>query len=169
VKPRERFVRDGIGPERRTLGYALDVRYSGQVHELTLPLPATIADGWWQPAEIAAQFHRAHENAYGFADPAQACEIVNLRLEAIGAMPKGNLRPSPSTASAANGCAAATEAVLSARKWARSQPACTGARTCCPVRRCRARRSSCSSTHHAGPSRAGLSVAAHGELRISTR
>jgi len=99
----ERFVRDGIGPERRTIRHHLDVRYCGQVHELTLPIPAAIAQGWWQPAEIAAQFHRQHESAYGFADPALPCEIVNLRLEAIGTMPKAGLRPSPAAGSAKAG------------------------------------------------------------------
>jgi N-methylhydantoinase A len=46
-----------------------DLRYRGQSFELTVPL---------QP-DLAAAFHRAHEERYGYADPARAIELVAVR------------------------------------------------------------------------------------------
>jgi len=46
-----------------------DLRYRGQSFELTVPL---------QP-DLAAAFHRAHEELYGFADPAHEVELVAVR------------------------------------------------------------------------------------------
>jgi N-methylhydantoinase A len=50
-----------------------DVRYVGQSHELSVP-----AD-----RDLAARFHRAHQQAYGYCDKERAVEVVNLRLAAI--------------------------------------------------------------------------------------
>jgi len=46
-----------------------DLRYRGQSFELTVPL---------QP-DLAAAFHRAHEERYGYADPASEIELVAVR------------------------------------------------------------------------------------------
>ncbi len=46
-----------------------DLRYRGQSFELTVPL---------QP-DLAAAFHRAHEERYGYADPAREIELVAVR------------------------------------------------------------------------------------------
>ena len=69
-----------LGPLRAEAGegwaqerlYA-DVRYRGQSHELAVPV-----DG-----DLRGSFHRAHEQAYGYADAARAVEVVNLRLAVI--------------------------------------------------------------------------------------
>ncbi len=51
-----------------------DLRYAGQSFELNLPLtPRLLAD-----------FHRAHQDAYGYQDESARVEIVNLRVQAIG-------------------------------------------------------------------------------------
>lgn len=56
---------------------AVDCRYVGQSHSLTVP---------WDPAEgqeaLAAAFHRAHARELGDADPALPVEAVSLRLAA---------------------------------------------------------------------------------------
>jgi N-methylhydantoinase A len=77
-----------------TLHYALDLRYVGQSHELT------VAGGEWRVAgeegsgarkldsaseAIAAAFHAAHTARYGYARPAAAVELVTLRLSAEAA------------------------------------------------------------------------------------
>jgi N-methylhydantoinase A len=46
-----------------------DLRYRGQSFELTVPL---------EP-DLAAAFHRAHEERYGYADPAREIELVAVR------------------------------------------------------------------------------------------
>jgi N-methylhydantoinase A/oxoprolinase/acetone carboxylase beta subunit len=59
------------------LSAAVDVRYAGQSHSLTVP---------WEPgapeAELAAAFHDAHRERFGDADPGRAVEAVTLRLAA---------------------------------------------------------------------------------------
>ncbi len=56
----------------------LDMRYEGQSYELAVPLsPNFIAD-----------FHAAHEQSYGHSEPAMPVEIVNLRLRAVGRLPR---------------------------------------------------------------------------------
>ncbi len=46
-----------------------DLRYRGQSFELTVPLGDDLAD----------RFHRAHEERYGYADPARPVELVAVR------------------------------------------------------------------------------------------
>ena len=52
----------------------LDMRYVGQAYELTVP----------EPGDFLAAFHAAHERRYGYADPARAVEVVNVRARLIG-------------------------------------------------------------------------------------
>ncbi|MDE2007417.1 MAG: hydantoinase/oxoprolinase family protein, partial [Rhodospirillales bacterium] len=72
-----------IPPARRALRREADLRYRRQAYELTVP----VADGAVTAATIArliADFHAAHERAYGHANPAEPVQLVNLRLSAIG-------------------------------------------------------------------------------------
>jgi N-methylhydantoinase A/oxoprolinase/acetone carboxylase beta subunit len=50
-----------------------DLRYRGQSFELAVPL---------QP-DLAAAFHRAHEERYGYADPEREIELVAVRTAEI--------------------------------------------------------------------------------------
>ena len=54
-----------------------DLRYVGQSFELTIPL---------QP-DLAAAFHRAHEDRYGYADRTREIELVAVRT--------ADVRPGP--------------------------------------------------------------------------
>ena len=53
---------------------ALDMRYKGQAYEITVPFATN----------YEADFSRRHERLYGYANPARATEIVQLRVRAIG-------------------------------------------------------------------------------------
>jgi N-methylhydantoinase A len=69
--------------ERRALSRFADVRYRRQAYELTLPVPAgpitrALLD------QLAAAFHAKHEQTYGHANPAEAVQLVNVRLTAVG-------------------------------------------------------------------------------------
>jgi N-methylhydantoinase A/oxoprolinase/acetone carboxylase beta subunit len=55
-----------------------DVRYRGQSFELTVPL-----DG-----DVAAAFHRAHEERYGYAEPERELELVAVRTADVGPAPE---------------------------------------------------------------------------------
>jgi len=79
------FVRDGISEERRAYLFSADMRHVGQVHELVVPI--TAKEGYapaWNREDMLARFIQQHEQAYGFSDMTMPCELVNLRLEAIG-------------------------------------------------------------------------------------
>jgi len=56
----------------------LDVRYTGQAYELTVPFCA----------DFPARFHREHEKAYGYAHGGRALEVVNLRVRLTIPTPK---------------------------------------------------------------------------------
>lgn len=72
----EGFAGRGIHVER-----LLDMRYVGQAYELTVP----------EAGDFLAAFHRAHDKRYGYADPARAAEIVNVRARMIGLTKKPEL------------------------------------------------------------------------------
>jgi N-methylhydantoinase A len=64
-----------------TMQYALDMRYKGQSHELTIPLDRPPITDYRLP--IADQFHVAHQSRYGYHQPDAAVEIVTIRLTAV--------------------------------------------------------------------------------------
>jgi N-methylhydantoinase A/oxoprolinase/acetone carboxylase beta subunit len=69
---------EGVSQERITLYPQLDVRYRGQAYELTVPLTP----------DFAAAFHVEHQRVYSHSQPAAPLEIVNLRLRAVGSVPR---------------------------------------------------------------------------------
>ena len=66
--------REGFAKSRRRFEHRFDMRYVGQAYDLSVP-----ASG-----DFAAAFHRAHQRAYGHADPQRPIEIVNARCRATG-------------------------------------------------------------------------------------
>jgi N-methylhydantoinase A len=88
---REALAREGVPATDIQLLRQVDIRYVGQSYELTVPL----ANGSFDPAtmtHVVAQFHRAHDQAYGFSAPNEPAEFVNLRLTAVGTIAKPRLR-----------------------------------------------------------------------------
>jgi N-methylhydantoinase A len=68
----------------------VDMRYLGQSYELSIPAPAGSIT-----AEIVSalidDFHRSHEHAYGYARQGEKVEVVNLRLVALGKLPRSEM------------------------------------------------------------------------------
>ena len=79
---------DGIPPSRRSFRFAVDLRYVGQFHDITAPIPNPSADDWWSPNSVAAQFHEIHERVYGHADRQSEVEVVNIRGQGLGFVDK---------------------------------------------------------------------------------
>jgi N-methylhydantoinase A len=71
---------DGYPSERVMMQPALDMRYKGQSHELTVRLPAEVS-----LAAVLELFHTAHEQRYGYRQPEEKVEIVTVRLTAVAA------------------------------------------------------------------------------------
>jgi len=74
---RRDLEREGIAPERIMLERYLDMRYVGQSYELVVPF-----DG--DRAAAVTRFHAAHERRFGYSDPEEPVQIVNVRLKARG-------------------------------------------------------------------------------------
>jgi N-methylhydantoinase A len=88
-------TQDAAITERRMLRFA-DMRYRGQSFDLTVPL----ADGSLD--NLVARFHAQYNGIYGFADPAAAIEMTNIRVAAVGVTPKP-LTPKPMIPMSAGG------------------------------------------------------------------
>ena len=69
---------------------ALDMRYRGQGHEVTVPVAATPFDSA-ALLNAVRDFHRLHERLYTHAAPDEPTEIVNLRVLGVGAIAKPRL------------------------------------------------------------------------------
>ena len=80
-----RLEADGVPPESREFQRAADLRYAKQGVELTVPVTAGGPVAEAALATLVADFHSLHERLYTFADPGAPVEIVNLRVEAVGA------------------------------------------------------------------------------------
>lgn len=73
---------EGFTPAQTKLLRSLALRYRGQSFELEIA-----AEG-----DALAQFHRAHRERYGHANPQRTVEIVSVRLRGIGVTEKPNLK-----------------------------------------------------------------------------
>src|SRR5688572_22661387 len=87
---------DKEGFARRDHRYvrSADLRYAGQAFEVRVPAPDGPVDGGWAD-RVAATFHDAHEQLYGYAfrdDPRQPVEWVNLRVSGVGPIERPKAR-----------------------------------------------------------------------------
>ena len=74
---RSDLSREGVSADKLVIERYLDLRYVGQSYELTIPFAG---DG----AQAASQFHIAHERRFGYSDPNESVQVVNVRLKARG-------------------------------------------------------------------------------------
>ena len=111
----------------------IDLRYVGQSYELTIPAGD----------DLLERFHAEHDRVYGFAAPAEAVELVSLRVASVGRIdkpPARTLEPArrPSRRSGARSTSPRPTATSTARS--------TTATRCLRARASPARPSSRSST-----------------------
>jgi N-methylhydantoinase A len=77
------LMAEGFHRSRITFSRHLDVRYVGQSFELSVSFSA----------DFIAEFHRAHERRYGYADPTRPVELVTVRVKSRGVTKKPQLTP----------------------------------------------------------------------------
>lgn len=65
---------EGFPRERIRLERWIDMRYHGQSYELSLPYSR----------RFVPEFHRRHEQRYGYADPSRESEVVTIRVRVRG-------------------------------------------------------------------------------------
>jgi N-methylhydantoinase A len=79
------LARMGVPAEDIEYRAAVDMRYRGQVHDLTIDLPRELAAGAPIDREtLAERFHRAHEKRYSYANPLEGIHVVVCRASALG-------------------------------------------------------------------------------------
>jgi N-methylhydantoinase A len=81
------LAEERVDPDRVIPRAALDLRYVGQWHELTVPLHAVEA------AAIATAFHAQHDLLFGYASPEMPVEVLAVRMTTTGTTSKPELRP----------------------------------------------------------------------------
>jgi N-methylhydantoinase A len=91
---------DRVPADKRSIKVHADVRYVGQSYELSVPVERTDAGSW---ARLADDFHAAHEQRFGHADPGAPIEVIGFGATAIGKvdtpelpmLPAGSVTPPP--------------------------------------------------------------------------
>ncbi len=78
---------EGVAEGARRVAWSAELRYRGQNYELPVPVPDRAIDVALCRA-LLADFHPAHELAYGFASPQEPVELVNLKVKARGVLDK---------------------------------------------------------------------------------
>lgn len=78
----------GFSKSDSEVRFSADVRYFGQAHELTVPIPVGYSGTKRLIDDIVRRFSEEHEKVYGHVGEASLVEIVNLRAKAIGRSPK---------------------------------------------------------------------------------
>ena len=82
-----RFSDDGIEPSQVTFNRSGDLRYVGQGYELQVPISEGVV-GASAMSTVWAKFHDIHAAEYGHAFSSSPIEVVNLRVTAVGNLPK---------------------------------------------------------------------------------
>ena len=79
---------ENVPAARAVVEYSADLRYVGQFNEVEVP---AFGDGVFsRPAldALAAEFHRRHDELYGYSTPAVPIEMINLRVSVRGVTDK---------------------------------------------------------------------------------
>jgi N-methylhydantoinase A len=94
------FASEGVDPRTLSFSRSADVRYVGQVHEISVPAHGTVLDDHEYDA-LLQRFHALHRERFGHAQPSDPVEFINLRVLARGRTPQ----PSPSAPAKVEGTA----------------------------------------------------------------
>jgi N-methylhydantoinase A len=86
---RASLAEQGVPAKRTALVRAVEARYLGEAHELSLPV-----GGRFDAAAAVAAFHDAHERAYGYAyRSGEVVELVNWKVTGLGLIDRPDLEP----------------------------------------------------------------------------
>jgi N-methylhydantoinase A len=94
---RRTLTAEGFTPDKQVLTHSVDVRYAGQEHTVTVPVPDVGED---VAGAVEREFTKLHERQYGHTmdDP---IEVTTLRLRATGVVEKPSLPRLPRRGSGA--------------------------------------------------------------------
>jgi N-methylhydantoinase A len=80
--------RDGVPQSARKFVYSADMRYSGQHHQIEVPLAAPSTLDADAKQQVAVAFHDIHERRYGYCQRDDAVEITNIHVVGVGVQSK---------------------------------------------------------------------------------
>ncbi|MDQ2884695.1 MAG: hydantoinase/oxoprolinase family protein [Chloroflexota bacterium] len=81
---RAELANEGFSSAQIAIEPSLDLRYIGQSYELTVPFEEDIE-------RAISHFHAAHEKRFGYNDPGERVQVVNVRLKARGVVTRPTL------------------------------------------------------------------------------
>jgi len=84
---RETLKGEGIKEEGISLERYMDMRYIGQHHEVTVRIPSQKLDST-NFRQVLEAFNSTHERLFTYSEPDSPVETINLRLTAVGKIPK---------------------------------------------------------------------------------
>ena len=87
----QQMSREAISKKQVTLLRVADARYLGQGFELEVPVRGGNLESQ-HITSLVEQFHEAHRKRYGYGNPDNPVEIVNLRIAAIVSLPRPQFR-----------------------------------------------------------------------------
>jgi N-methylhydantoinase A len=90
-----RLRAEGFSDDEIVLERSVDVRYVGQVHELTIPIPRADTYSLDEIGTMSDIFHIYHEQQFAFARPDVPIEFLHWRVSATGRLPTDQKRGSP--------------------------------------------------------------------------
>ena len=94
-KGRAYLLAEGIKPDAISFERSVDFRYHGQEYVMTIPIPAGPID----MGAVRASFDVAYARQYGHSSPEGRVEMANIRLAALGRLPRPqNAPPAPQAA-----------------------------------------------------------------------
>ena len=89
------LIEEGIAADAISFERAVDFRYHGQEYVLTIPVP----DGPIDMDAVRKAFDTAYERQYGHSSPENRVEMANIRVAALGRLPRpDNAPPAPGAA-----------------------------------------------------------------------
>jgi len=96
ARARALLASEGVATDKQRFAVQLDLRYSGQYHEVTVDVPETaLRDADFDA--IRRLLHGEHNRLYGYdlGEEGTAVELINVRLVADGIVPKPVLAAEP--------------------------------------------------------------------------
>ena len=84
-----KLLADGMPPERISFVRSVDMRYLGQAYELTVPCEEVLTTDDGALKRLVTAFHAAHERVYGHHADSEPTQLVSLRVEGVGEVPRG--------------------------------------------------------------------------------
>jgi N-methylhydantoinase A len=83
-RARADLIEEGFASDRITLERSVDARYPGQVHEITVPVPATPRLEAADVEVLVAAFHEQHRAQFAYNRDTMPIECLHWRVAAIG-------------------------------------------------------------------------------------